>query len=201
MNDLSSQTGLNLSVSDGMLVYEKDENGNPLVATETDGDGNTSEIGSQEARDLLTGAIGHEKTAYTAITTGRTNSPEGGTFIRLNGSQIGDMINGSRNVDSRTMGWGMTFMHEICHSVVGGSMSDHRPVGSSTGEVVNRMNIIRQQLNNKGGNYGQRMMYKATSWNQSLVPAYVPFDFDSHSSVLLGVTPPYVSKHIIINHQ
>ena len=59
INDLQSQTGLTITVSaNGQLTYQTDQNGNAAVASTTDQNGNTLNVGSQEARDLMTNAIG-----------------------------------------------------------------------------------------------------------------------------------------------
>ena len=198
ISDLQSQTGMTYSVSSsGQLTYQTDKNGKPVVATTTDNKGNTVQVGSQEARDLMTDAIGNVTTAYARITSARSNAPVGGGLINLNENQINDFILGAKNVDSRTMGWGMAFIHETSHSIVGGSLSDHLPVGSATGQVVDRLNIVRSQLNKQGGNYGQRIVYQGTSFSKTYKPAYLPFDNGSNSSLQRGFVPAASSKHII----
>ncbi|MGI6339283.1 MAG: RHS repeat-associated core domain-containing protein [Bacteroidales bacterium] len=197
INDLQSQTGLTYTVSaTGQLTYQTDQNGNAVVATTTDQNGNTVNVGSQEARDLMTNAIGNTTTAYARITTGRSSAPVGGTLINLNENQINSFISGARNVDSRTLGWGMTFMHETSHSVVGGSLSDHLPQGSTTGQVVDRMNIVRSQLNQQGGNYGQRVVYQGTTFSPTGTPAYLPFDNNANSNLQRGLVPATTSQYV-----
>ncbi len=196
-SDLSAQTGLNYTVSSsGQLLYQKDKDGNAIISATKGKDGNTIEVGSQEARSIMADAIGNNNTSYAQITTGRSNAIVGGNLIKLNPDQINGFINGSNNVDNRTLGWGMTFMHEISHSIVGGGLSDHLPAGSATGQVVDRLNIVRQQLNHQGGNYGQRMMYKGTYFTPTGSPSYLPFDYDSNSSIMLGIPPPLCGKNI-----
>jgi RHS repeat-associated protein len=199
ISDLESQTGLTYTVtSSGQLVYKKDDKGNAIVATKKDGNGNAVQVGSKEARDIMINNVDHKVTAYARITSTRSSAPVNGGLINLNPQQINGFINGAQNVDSRTMGWGMTFMHESLHSALGGGLRDNLPRLSDTGQVVDRLNIVRQELNQNGGNYGVRMSYKATSFNPSGKPAYVPFDRVANSNLMLGVKPAIVNKHIII---
>jgi hypothetical protein len=179
-------------------VYKKDDKGNAIVATKKDGNGNAVQVGSKEARDIMINNVDHKVTAYARITSTRSSAPVNGGLINLNPQQINGFINGAQNVDSRTMGWGMTFMHESLHSALGGGLRDNLPRLSDTGQVVDRLNIVRQELNQNGGNYGVRMSYKATSFNPSGKPAYVPFDRVANSNLMLGVKPAIVNKHIII---
>lgn len=88
-------------------------------------------------------------------------------------------------------------MHETSHSFVGGSLSDHLPQGSTTGQVVDRLNIIRGQLNQQGGNYGQRTVYQGTTFSPTGSPAYLPFDTGSNNSLQRGYVPAASSKFII----
>ena len=181
INDLQSQTGLTYTVSPtGQLTYQKDSNGNAIVSTTTDSNGNTTQVGSKEARDIMTDNIKHTTTVYARISTSNSSAPNGGTLINMNPNQINNFVNGANNVDSRTQGWGMTFMHESQHSILGGGLRDV-PRGSGVGPigpVETRMNIVRSELNANGANYGQRRSY------ESLVPpysndAYLPFDSSS----------------------
>ena len=50
----NDETGLSVTVSqNGDVSYAKDKNGNPIIATQTDKNGNTTQKGSKTARDLL----------------------------------------------------------------------------------------------------------------------------------------------------
>lgn len=48
----------------------------------------------------------------------------------------------------------MTFIYESYYTIIGGSLSD---APYNPGSVVTKMNIIWDELNSKGGNYGQRI--------------------------------------------
>ena len=82
----------------------------------------------------------------------------GGIYIVIAPHQIESFIKGSYGVDNRTMGFGMTFLHEFFHTTVGGEFKDEV---LSTTPVVDIMNNIRQELNHAGYNFGQRMLYRA----------------------------------------
>lgn len=105
------------------------------------------------------------------MTSGRSSVPAPGSpLIRLNPNQITEQIAGASGVNPATLGWGMTFMHEVLHSNVGGGLSDPRTsTFGLTGQVVDRMNTIRAQL---GPDYGQRLSYSALPIGGY---AYLPF--------------------------
>jgi hypothetical protein len=198
-NDLTAQTGLTYTVTaSGQMVYQTDASGNPVVATTTDAAGNTVQVGSQEARTIMTDAISNTTTAYSRITTGRSSAAVGGTLININPTQIGTMMSGAQNVDPNTMGMGMTFMHETLHSAVGGGLTDP-PRGSGlgpTGAVVDRMNIVRSEMNTQGYNYGQRTSYEGVTFSPTGSPAYLPFDANSLNNLQRGIVPATTSKFL-----
>lgn len=197
ISDLNSQTGYTFSVSaSGQLVYAQDKDGNAIISTTTDKNGNTVQVGSQEARDIMSSAIGNETTAFARIVPGSSNAPRNGGLINLNPAQINGFISGANNLDNRTLGWGMSFMHETLHSKVGGGLSDYLPAGTVTGQVEDRLNIVRQQLNQQGGNYGQRMMYQGTYFTPTGSPIYIPFDDEAYFSIVVGVPPALCGKNI-----
>ena len=68
------------------------------------------------------------------------------------------MIHGAVGVDGNTLGFGMTFMHELLHTSIGNGYYD-TTADFGTGHVVDFMNQIRKELNEQGFNYGQRMNY------------------------------------------
>jgi RHS repeat-associated protein len=167
ISDLQSQTGLALSVStNGQLTFATDANGNAIIAK--DGKGNS--VGSEEARGLITGALSSPDQAYATLTTSASSVPAPNSpLIRLNPNEIKGNIAGSVGVDSRTRGFGMVFMHELMHSNVGGGMTDPQKMFGSMGPIINRENLIRQQL---GSNYGQRLSYPALRMSDG--NAYMP---------------------------
>jgi len=183
VNDLQSQTGLTITVSaNGTMSYAKDANGNPVITTTTDANGNTIQAGSATARTLMTGAMDHQD--MVTVTPGRTSGvPPGTNTIGLNFKQIDGFINGTVNMDNRTLGWGMTVMHELYHTQIGGGLPDSP---FNPGPVVTQMNIIRSELNTKGGNYGQRMDYYAAPLGSNM---YIPFDIVSKGLISSGIIP------------
>jgi len=171
--NLTTATGLSFNVNNGKLVYATDNDGNAIIST--DGDGN--QLGSAEGRNIIVGALGAEEIATARITesggsqvTNDLGEMEiGGSNINLDINQINQNISGSREVDNRTLGFGMTFMHETLHSNVaqGGAQRDfigQTNVDVYTGPVVDRMNIVRGQLNSQGFNFGIRQTYGARNF-------------------------------------
>ena len=183
VNDLNSQTGLTITVSaDGKMSYAKDANGNPIITTTKDANGNMVQVGSATARTFMTGAIDHPD--MVNVSSGaKSGVPTGTNDIGLNFKQIEGFINGTVGADTRTLGWGMTVMHELYHTQVGGGLAD---TPGTPGPVVTQMNIIRAEL---GENYGQRLDYQATPIGGS---AYIPFVRASKESIILGIPPSTV---------
>ncbi|HRK06112.1 MAG TPA: RHS repeat-associated core domain-containing protein, partial [Chlorobiota bacterium] len=119
--------------------------------------------GSQTARELLTTAIESTETVYLSLGNIKKAS-QGGEFgghsvVGINPFQVRDVINGARGgLDSRTMGFGMTFLHELSHTRLGGSLTDATSPGNPEGDVEKRMNVVRTEL---GASWGQRQTYVA----------------------------------------
>ncbi len=192
--DLQSQTGLALSTSTstGQMTYAKDANGNPVVATTTDASGNIVQVGSATARDALIKAISNPDFVNVAINASSNVSgvPRGSNDIWLSPNQINGFITGATNLDNRTLGWGMTLIHELHHTQVGGGLLD---TPGNPGPVVTQMNIIRSELNAQGGNYGQRLDYGATS---SGGYNYIPFNIPAQGQLGFGFAPLPINKFI-----
>ncbi|MDB9837145.1 hypothetical protein OAC51_09650, partial [Flavobacteriaceae bacterium] len=162
VGSLSGITGLSLSVNDsGQLTYAKDRDGNAIISQNTDENGNSIDSGSESARNDLTAAISNESTGYGRIDD-RSSAPRGGLLIKISPNQIESFMNGARNLNSETLGYGMTFLHEMHHSALGLGVGDDRSRLGSTGGVVDRLNVIRSEL---GSDYGQRTSYRAIRFN------------------------------------
>jgi RHS repeat-associated protein len=206
ITDLNEQTGYTFEVNGtGQLVYKTDDDGNAVVSTTTDADGNTTQNGSAEARKMMKHAVSTTNQAYARITTTSNSGvrPTGGSLINLNPNQINSFVSGVNNVNSKTMGWGMTFMHESQHSNVaeGGAVSHGREKTTfgRTGTVVDRMNTVRSELNAQGGNYGIRTSYRGLYFNPTTrKPIYIPFNSSSKSRMSGGNTPSSSSMFIQI---
>ena len=192
--DLQSQTGLTLSISatTGQVTYAKDANQNPVVTSTTDSNGNIIQVGSATARNALISAISKLDFVNVAINTSNNTSgvSHGSNDIWLSPNQINSFITGSTNIDNRTLGWGMTFMHELHHTQVGGGLHD---TPGNPGPVVIQMNIIHSELNAQGGNYGQRLDYGATSVGSY---NYIPFDISAQNQLSFGFVPLPINKFL-----
>jgi RHS repeat-associated protein len=187
--DLSAQTGLTLSEDDqGNLQYKttKDKNGNDVAVIAKNKKGKN--IGSATARNLITGAISDKRTVSVGVNNAGTGSKTSGLNIFLDTKQIDGFINGaSRNLNPKTLGFGMTFMHELLHTDMEGALSDDKTAFGQTGAVVDKMNIIRSEL---GADYGQRLSYQGTYFNTTTkLPYYIPFDSNSFTDLSNGNTP------------
>ncbi|MCD7932947.1 MAG: hypothetical protein LUH15_17230 [Tannerellaceae bacterium] len=144
--------------------------------------GNNILSGSATARNLMINAIDH--TDWVSVQPGRNSGVvSGSNIIGLNASQIDGFINGSMGIDNRSLGWGMTFMHELHHTQVGGGLPD---APYNPGPVVTNMNTIRAELNAIGENYGQRVSYMGIKLGSNV---YIPFDNNTHVLLNSGLIP------------
>lgn len=80
---------------------------------------------------------------------------------------------------SNTLGFGMTFLHELHHTTIGGDYHDSTEL-FGTGPVVDNMNIIRNELNKQGFNYGERLNYKAIHTKEGNI---IPFNESALTSL------------------
>ncbi|MDE6443499.1 MAG: hypothetical protein K2K64_03625, partial [Muribaculaceae bacterium] len=106
------------------------------------------------------------------------NKTRGGMdIILMNSQQLQDFIDGAHRVDSRTMGYGLLFLHELHHTNIMGNLEDDKRE-SQTGPVVDKINKIRRELSFKGANYGERMMYAPISIGEEDVIAFDIMTFE-----------------------
>ena len=159
IKDLASQTGLQLSLDkDNKLQYAKNDKGKPIVNKITNKKGKEIDAGSKTARNFLIKMIDNKTEIEVSYHAKRTVTS--GTQIGLSFEQISNMVKGAVGVDGNTLGFGMTFLHELHHTTIGGDYHDSTEL-FGTGPVVDNMNIIRNELNKQGFNYGERLNYKA----------------------------------------
>ncbi|MFZ4477822.1 MAG: RHS repeat-associated core domain-containing protein, partial [Saprospiraceae bacterium] len=199
LEDLASQTGLSLFVNeDGKMDYLKDDSGSPIVG-EGEKDGEKFTKGSVTARNTLIEAIKSESNimvrAYGSESASGTDPVTGLDFVNLSAKQISGFISGVVNLDNRTMGWGLTLLHELLHTTVFGKLKDTEVFGE-IGDVEPIINNIRQELNALGGNYGQRMSYVGTTFSASGHPSFIPFDKSSKERIGAGLEPLSTNQYI-----
>ncbi len=192
-NDVQTQTGLTLTVdpTSGQMTYATTTNkrGKTVAAVATDANG--KKVGSRNARKMITKAIDNKNTV-NVYATNKMGSMGGGLQININSTQISLLISGtSSNLDSKTMGFGMTFLHELGHTDLGGSEIDPQtfttPSGAKAvnfgelGTNVPKMNRIRRQL---GSSYGQRTSYGSMPIGGN---TYLPFSTGAKSDLERGI--------------
>ena len=181
MDDLQNKTGLTLSLStNNRMVYAKDEFGQPIVSG-----------GSVTARKQLMKLINSEDDVIVQIVNSRGSAAKD-NFIGLNPNQIENFIEGAVNLDNETLGWGMTFLHESFHTVSGGNLKDNDPKGT-----VYMMNVIRQELNGMGGNFGIRKSYKGIPINGFI---YIPFNDVTLKILKDGLAPNPTAENQFIKY-
>lgn len=164
IEDLSAKTGLTLTMTwYGTLEYAKNIDESAVVNVDNEG----NELGSQAARDQLIAAI-RDGNKYTVVMgfQGSSNAING--IITLDVNQIDELItNTSDGLNSTTMGYALSFFHELAHE-----KSPDAPAGAYStgytdkmiyktdpaGDVEYFINNIRRQL---GEDYGIRLRHEA----------------------------------------
>ena len=178
IKDLASQTGLQLSLDkDNKLQYAKNDEGKPIVNKITNKKGKEIDAGSKTARNFLIKMIDNKTEIEVSYHAKRTVTS--GTQIGLSFEQISNMVKSAVGVDGNTLGFGMTFLHELHHTTIGGDYHDSTEL-FGTGPVVDNMNIIRNELNKQGFNYGERLNYKAIHTKEGNI---IPFNESALTSL------------------
>ena len=178
IKDLASQTGLQLSLDkDNKLQYAKNDEGKPIVNKITNKKGKEIDAGSKTARNFLIKMIDNKTEIEVSYHAKRTVTS--GTQIGLSFEQISNMVKDAVGVDGNTLGFGMTFLHELHHTTIGGDYHDSTEL-FGTGPVVDNMNIIRNELNKQGFNYGERLNYKAIHTKEGNI---IPFNESALTSL------------------
>jgi RHS repeat-associated protein len=167
VTDLTAVSGLPLAV---------DNSGNIVVVDVLRGPGG----GSFEAAKFLRFSVDHPATVKVRSSTEGSR----GVALRIeyDNQQVQSFIEGTPSqLDPRTLGFGLTFLHELNHTSLGAlyhgssSILTDPKSGTATGPVVDHINAIRREL---GPSFGQRDQYLGVSvgGNKAYIPfvAYVP---------------------------
>lgn len=161
MADLQAKTGLTLTVDEtGNVTYAKDEKGKAIVSKGENG----KNVGSKAARKELMKMVNSEQTITvmneTVLST-RVKLDDAGNYtntILINSSDIDNAIaNTSKDMNSTTFGYALTFFHERGHTLYGGGKDDPRYPQTEAGPNETLPNKIRRQLGQSS--YGQRVIY------------------------------------------
>ena len=156
----------------------------------------TADGGSKTARNDLVSAIDNKKTGFARINN-KSSAVRGGLLINIAPNQINSFINGSNNVNQNTLGYGLTFLHEMHHSALGLGVGDDKSKFGATGGVVDRLNTMRSQLSNQSfmQSYGQRTSYQARGFSGG--KAYLPMDAGSYTRLNGNRKPTTASQKFI----
>jgi len=176
IRDLEAITGLTLYLDEETMSLRFDR------SAEVTG-------GSATARSLLIGLIYDPRKIPVGVNHGfetRTGGMFGDNGISLDFNQIGNFIAGTKGVDNRTLGWGMTFLHEAMHTAVGGSYRDPFLYGLNIGMPDIIGNAIRREL---GPEWGQRVTYRYFTLPGDPASAYIPFTTQSYFMLLDNKEP------------
>jgi hypothetical protein len=145
-----------------------------------------TESGSETARNFLMQAIDSEENidmTYDHNIRG-SRASRGGALMRaipeslrddvfhLTPEQIDQFVRGtSKDLDNRTFGWGMVFLHELGHRFLGLSDPSEEKRSTKPGENVELMNKIRREM---GKNWGERQVYGSYVVNGNVYMAFTP---------------------------
>jgi len=179
--DLEAIGGVKIGVSKkGNITVEMDEN---------------AEGFSEDARSQMIKMFGaSESENFVNVMPVKGESKGGGRLVRFGIEQIQGFIDGTSNdLDSRTLGYGMTLLHELGHTNVGGSLLD-LSIGNENGANVRRMNRIRSQL---GESWGQRYYQQHSPASSNM--DYIPFSKYSNETLKRGNIP--TSRYIEIKRK
>ena len=170
----------------GLRIYKNEKN-------EIKYEDVTSEGKSSIAREILMNMFGDitKMKVKLDITTERGSyfDPKSRTIF-LNSEQINAFIDGSIEVNNKTMGFGFTFLHELLHPYEN-KIDDLSK--DELGPIEEILNKIREQL---GPDYGQRITYNATI-NDVFENAYVAFSDEAKKYIGWKMHP--VDKYIMFN--
>ncbi len=168
--DLEFIGGLKISESKGgNITFEIDE---------------SAEDFSQEARDKMVTAFGDKEKHVKAWVT-YDESAASTDELGMCRSQIKGFIdNTSSDLDPRTLGFGMTFLHELGHTDLGGGLKDYN-LHYDNGANVKSMNKIREQLGK--ARWGERYYFKQL--DKSTGESYIPFSRGTFLDLRNGFTP------------
>lgn len=151
----------------------------------------TTEKGSSIAKNLIQNAIISPETVAVIGSTRVSNANS--HRIKIYDAQIENFILGTPSeLDSRTMGYGMVFLHELTHTVLGGNMKDPDSKDSYLpGETIEFMNRIREELDKANNGvqhktYGKRLSHLGTIENGIV---YLPFQ--DHNNNKYHITYKY----------
>jgi hypothetical protein len=111
--------------------------------------------------------------------------------ININKLQIEAHIKGSRNLDSRTLGFGFTLLHEVLHSDFAGMALNDNELGY--GKIGDNEKLLIKIRSEMGSNWGQIQSHSARTVEGS---AFIPFDEESKNNIGWYQRPPFNSKYI-----
>jgi hypothetical protein len=179
-SDLEELGGLKLGTSkSGNITYEINED---------------AEGYSETARNKMIASFSDDKqTVNVASFNGRRSYAEGNDVI-LSMSQINGFINNtSEGLSSKTLGYGMTFLDELGHTDLGGSMKDFDAFGGN-GSNVSQMNKIRSEMSQSTStNWGERYYHARSSWNTTMFV----MPFSKNTKTMLDQSGNIMGPHIL----
>ena len=182
INDWEEQAGLNIDINkNGNLTYSINEN--------------TKDF-SQTQRDYLTGMMDDENLTQKVEYGDDTRYDPKTHTVTLNAKEIQLQINGaSTELNPKTMGWGLSTMHELLHEKFGGHSGSASTSGVKSPKwfgyrdaLIDKMNVIRFELTSAtaykyGLQYGTRMTYVGIDMAGYHI---FPFDGNSYEAIQTG---------------
>jgi len=181
ITSLNKITGLNLGT-------KKNEKGFTVLTYS----GEVNEEGtSTTARDILINAINNPLKVEVGVK--KEGSKGIGLGIGLDILEIQGFIDGVQGgLNPETMGFGMTFLHELDHTDLGRKTTHSFAESICFGKIGTTLSLMNTIRNELGADYGERKSYKSKSIGNF---DYLPFDssacFDLKDNKL-----PWIGKYI-----
>ncbi|NII29578.1 RHS repeat-associated core domain-containing protein [Pseudoflavitalea sp. X16] len=178
VGDLHKLTGLTFSLNNkGKLVYEKTKG---FLGLFKKAKVDKSFKSSATARKFMKDAVDDEKTVKVFDVPGSGNRTDAKTRTKIEFDEIAVGVwerGASPGLNPETVGAGMTLIHELRHTVIGGMHDDpSEPLSFDLGSNEELVNQIRKEM---GPDWGQRTAYGPVlglSEDKKSMMLYVPFD-------------------------
>jgi len=191
VTQLSAIAGTNYTVTDEGMLVQMEMPKSEIMGVEVQLQGMKG--GSETAQKMLSKAISHKETVSVDQLNKMMKKQAGGgtrgggSRVWMDPEQLSDLENNATGISPLAQGTGMTFLHELNHTKVLGSLSDapnsqlRRKLGHR-GPVVNKMNTVRSELG----------MRTRTSYASGQIGGneYIPFRPQALQNPRRGIKPP-----------
>jgi RHS repeat-associated protein len=197
VTQLSAIAGTNYTVTDEGMLVQMEMPKSEIMGVEVQLQG--LEGGSETAQKMLSKAISDKQTinvgqwTKSLMSKKGTGVPPGTNNVIFNPKQMSQLEKNATGISKIAQGTGMTFLHEIHHTNIFGSLTDgpnKRKLGN-LGQVVPKVNNVRRELG-----MSVRTSYAAKKIGGS---AYFPYSTGSLGEIRRNIVPSnkYTKQKVI----